>query len=155
MPTATKGKVAGIRSVVFMQQNLREAALKQNETLNNYPALGRRVKETLCRNLFWWDVAPHDITGILSQCVKHQEPQHMTCNLASSYLPFSSNKCSFVSVCSFLFSVAVPNNYSLRCISCSLTVSFLQSASTSQYHHLCHEVSFWKLLESQSWGLVV
>ncbi len=37
--------------------------------------------------------------------------QHMKCNLVNSYLLFNSNKSSFVSVCSFLLSIAVPNNY--------------------------------------------
>ncbi len=69
----------------------------------------------------------------------------LSCHLASSYLLFNTNKSTFVSVCSLLFSNTVHNTYtpiwenSCRSFG-SLTVSFLPSASFLQHPHLCQAV---------------
>ncbi len=88
---------------------------------------------------------PRNFTGIFRPlCQKSSRSHNTTCSSASSYLLLNSNKFSFVPVCSLLFSVAVPNNYTPVCNdsvqSPPITVSVLPSASSLQYPHLCHEV---------------
>ncbi len=71
-----------------------------------------------------------------------QEPKHTTCsNLEISHFLSNSNKSSFLSVCSLLFSVSVPNNYTPVWGNSFWSSCLVAVSSSLQYLHLCNEVS--------------
>ncbi len=69
------------------------------------------LKATICWNSFRCNLVPQNITGTFSTCQtssKSHKTWHVTYWVATCY---STSKCSFVSVCSLLVSVAVPKNF--------------------------------------------